>query len=212
MGRREFLPTSTRSVSERLRPYEAVGWNSIRRRIRTRIASLILGRPGPPGPATPIKAETRAMPDDGVWIRNDELGLRGTRVAAAGPGQSDAASDVELGAPSANLLAQGQYFEGGVGEPAEEDTSEEEEKDDQSTLVPHSNRAQTRRRRRHCTRKPLNQQQVSSRYTGLPRQPTALPIQCFFSSFCLACRGRLGVSYASERAPESPEPSWSSTV
>ena len=51
------------------------------------------------------------------------VGPRGNRVAAAGPGQSDAPSDVELGAASADLLAQGQYFEGGVGEPAEEDAS-----------------------------------------------------------------------------------------
>ena len=88
----------------------------------------------------------------------------------------------------------------------------EEEKDDQSTLVPHSNRAQTRPQRRPCAPKSLNQQQVSSRYTGLPRQPTALPIQLFFNPFAWRAEVDSWPLYASERAPESPEPSSSSTV
>jgi hypothetical protein len=57
-------------------------------------------------------------------VHNDErFGLEGPELPQQNQdNQSDAPSDVEVGA-APNLLAQVQYFEGGVGGPAEEDAS-----------------------------------------------------------------------------------------
>jgi hypothetical protein len=125
--------------------------------------------------------------------------------------RSDAPSDVEVGAASANLLEKRQHFEGGVGAPAEQDASRgaRGEKNDRPTLVTHHNRVETRPG--SIARKPLNQHRLASGYTQLPLQKAAL---LPFHFFC-AWRAQVQDSwplFASETAPESAEPSSSSTI
>jgi hypothetical protein len=82
------------------------------------------------------------MPDDGVWIRNDErLGVEGPELPQQDWANLTHQAMSSWGPLPQSLLAQGQYFEGGVGEPAEEDTSGGNAKRKKMTNQPQSHTA-----------------------------------------------------------------------